>query len=79
MQNTEIFSAVKNESFIGGMIFLHKKVQIDNDQEKSQSERNPYYKNRGGKNQIDNQVPTLKKENIVSSYFTTGGHSVTRT
>ena len=31
-----------------------KKVQVGNDQEKAESERNPHSKNRGGKNYIDN-------------------------
>ena len=36
---------IKDENFE-----FRKKVQVDNDQEKAQSERNSYYKNRGGKN-----------------------------
>ena len=31
-----------------------KKVQVGNDQQKAQSERNSHSKNRGGKNYIDN-------------------------
>ena len=36
--------------------FLGEKVQKGNDQEKAQSEKESHSKNRGGKNQINNQV-----------------------
>ena len=35
---------------------LNKKVQVGKDQEKAQSEKDFHYKNRGGKNQTNNQV-----------------------
>ena len=34
----------------------HKKVQVGKDQEKAQSEKDSHSKNRGGKNQTNNQV-----------------------
>ena len=34
----------------------HKKVQEGKDQEKAQSERDSHFKNRGGKNQTNNQA-----------------------
>ena len=37
-------------------IFLVKKVQVGKDQEKAQSERDSHSKNRGGKNQTNNQA-----------------------
>ena len=52
-------------------------VQVGNDQEKDQSKRISHSKNRGGKNQIDDQVLTQRKLIISrkSSYFLIGGHS----
>ena len=63
---------------------INKKVQIGNDQEKAQSERNSHSKNSkkgGGKTQIDNKVLILRKHIVsrVSSYFPIGDHSVIRT
>ena len=37
-------------------IVLLKKVQVGKDQEKAQSERDSHSKNRGGKNQTNNQA-----------------------
>ena len=37
-------------------IELYKKVQVGKDQEKEQSERDSHSKNRGGKNQTNNQA-----------------------
>ena len=34
----------------------HKKVQVGKDQEKEQSERDSHSKNRGGKNETNNQA-----------------------
>ena len=44
------------------MFVLLKKIQVGNDQEKAQSEKNSYNK--------------VLREHIVSSYFQTGGHSI---
>ena len=38
------------------MSIYGKKVQVGKDQEKAQSERDSHSKNRGGKNQTNNQV-----------------------
>ena len=38
------------------MMKIMEKVQVGNDKEKAQSERNSKSKNRGGRNQIDNLV-----------------------
>ena len=38
---------------------FYEKVQVGNDQEKAQSERNSHSENRGGKKQIDNKVRYL--------------------
>ena len=35
---------------------LHKEVHVGKDQEKAQSEKDSHSKNRGGKNQTNNQV-----------------------
>ena len=35
---------------------IRKKVQVGKDQEKAQSEKDVHSKNRGGKNQTNNQV-----------------------
>ena len=37
-------------------ISCHKKVQVGNDQEKAQTEKDSHSKNRGGKNQTYNKV-----------------------
>ena len=57
-----------------------KKVQIGNDQEKAQSERNSHSKNRGGKNFIDNEVLILRKHIVsqVSSYSQTHAYQTFR-
>ena len=57
-----------------------RKVQVGNDQEKAQSERNSHSKKRGGK-KTKLTIRYLYLEIIVSrvSYFPTGGHSLTRT
>ena len=49
----------------------YKKVQVGNDQEKAQSERNSNTKNRGGKNQIDNNAEIISQahyENLPMQY-----------
>ena len=60
---------------------LHEKVQVGNDQEMAQSERNSHSTNRRmGKTKI--ALRYLYQENIVirvSSYSPIGGHSVVRT
>ena len=38
-----------------------KEVQVGKDQEKAQSEKDSHSKNRGGKNQTNNQVLTFSK------------------
>ena len=50
-----IFSSEKNLCILHGQVFVMvvgpcQKVQVGNDQEKVQSERNSHSKNRGGKN-----------------------------
>ena len=55
----------------------NKKIQVGNDQEKAQSERNSHSKNRGGE-----KTKLTIREHIVSrvsSYVPIGGHSITRT
>ena len=37
-------------------VVMHQKVQVGKDQEKAQSEKDSHSKNRGGKNQTNNQV-----------------------
>ena len=54
------------------------KVQVSNDQEKAQSERNSHSKYRGGKTKLAIRYLYLEFPNILS-YFPIGGHSVTRT
>ena len=48
------------ENFVNNIIhchiFLPRKVQVDKDQEKAQSEKDSHSKNRGGKNQTNNQA-----------------------
>ena len=48
-----------------------KKVQVGKDQEKAQSEKDSHSKNRGGKNQTNNQVLIPWKHFVsrMSSYF----------
>ena len=49
----------------------HWKVQVGKDQEKAQSEKDSHSKNRGGKNQTNNQVLYTMKHIVsrMSSYF----------
>ena len=56
-----------------------KKVQVGNDQEKAQPEKDSHSKNRGGKKQTNNKVlrPCIHLVSRMSSYFPIGGHSVT--
>ena len=71
------FSPISVFFFFFFFFFLHftGKVQVGNDQEKVQSERNSHSKNRGGKNKLT--IRYLYLENIS---FPKGGHSsVTRT
>ena len=55
----------------------YKNVQVGNDHEKAQSERNSHSKNRDGKNQTDNKVLIFRKDIVSreSSYFQKGSHS----
>ena len=62
--------------------YYRKKVQVGNDQEKVQSEKDSHSKNRGGKKkQTNNKVlrPCIHLISRMSSYFQIGGHSVTKT
>ena len=48
---------VENVAIFNGTInLIHEKVQAGKDQEKAQSEKETHSKNRGGKNQTNNQV-----------------------
>ena len=50
---------------------VNKKEQVGKDQEKAQSEKDSHSKNRGGKNQTNNQVLYTMKHIVsrMSSYF----------
>ena len=55
--------------------FLGEKVQKGNDQEKAQSEKESHSKNRGGKNQINNQV-LIPCKHIVSRKVCYRNHDI---
>ena len=67
---------------VDGSIQEFKKVQVGNDQEKAQLERNSHSKNQGGKKTkltIRYYILILRQHILsrVRSYFPIGGHSVT--
>ena len=47
---------VMNPQSLCSLTGMRKKVQVGKDQEKAQSEKDSHSKNRGGKNQTNNQV-----------------------
>ena len=70
-----LFSGIWRE---GPFINTHEKVQVGNDQEKAQSEKNSHSKNRGRKKQTNNKVliitmKTFRKPNeqLFSQYVAT--------
>ena len=59
-------------------MYILKTVQVGNDQEKAQSEKNSHSKNQGGGKKTRMTLRYLLVSR-VSGYFPMGGHSVTRT